>query len=452
MNRRRTTTAALAVVTVAIGLFTAAAGPAAHATSTRSMVPVTAGLPPIGTVWVSNSAAGTLLEFAPGAHGNVAPVATVGGDSAGLFEPEGIALDNDGRVWVAEAQAPYAIKEFSSHANGNVLPLVTISGTKTGLNEPVGLTVSQSGTIWVTNNAENGDGSVEEFRAGSHGDATPIRVITGAKTKLTDLVGLAVSPDGRHVWVTEHYRNLGAANPAPVVEEFSGTARGNTAPIASITGTDTQLDAAYGVAVGISGTNPIVGDANAGGTMGILAFAPGAHGDAKPKRLISGVTSGVTIPGLISTDALGDAWVPNYFSNVPGFETAQSVARFTSTQNGDVAPKTVITGSATTISHAVGVAVFNTPPLAPLSVKATVTGKGTKRKLRLTWPAPSFTGGGLLGYVVRTKTKHGKWKSLKPTTTRSYLKKRPHKNLSYDVEAFNNLGYSGATKAIKPKV
>jgi hypothetical protein len=412
------------------------------------MVPNTAGLPPIGTVWVSNSGDSNVLEFAPGAHGNVAPVATVGGDATGLFDPEGIALDNDGRVWVAEAEPPYSIMEFSSHASGDVAPLVTISGAKTQLNEPVGLAVLQNGTIWVANNAENAAGSIEEFRAGSHGDATPVKVITGAKTNLTELVGLAVSPDGKHVWATEHYRDLGAPDPAPVVCEFSGTARGNVAPIASITGTNTKLDAAYGVTVGIRGTNPVVGDANAGGTMGILAFAPRAHGNAAPKRQISGVTSGVTIPGLITTDAVGDTWVPNYFSNVPGFETTQSVARFTSTQTGDVAPKTLISGAATTLSHATGVAVFNTPPLAPLSVKA----KGAKKSVTITWKTPNFTGGGLLGYVVRDKTKQGKWKVMRTTTTRSYKKKHPRKNLSYDVEAFNNLGFSGATKAVKPKV
>jgi hypothetical protein len=446
---RSVTTRALAVGIIGATVLTVAAGPVANATAAHRSARAAVGLPPIGSVWVSNlgeggGSDGYLLEFAPSAHGNAAPVATVAGNATGLIEPAGIATDNDGRVWVADDGIPYSIKEFSSHAKGDVAPLATISGSKTLLDVPIGLVVRQNGDIWVAN---FGNSSVAEFAPGAHGNATPLRVITGTKTKLANLAGIAVSPDGKRVWATEHNR-ANSSDPAPVVYEYSGTAKGNVAPIASLTGTNTRLDAAYGVTVGISGNNPIVSDANAGGTMGVLAFGPGVHGNIAPRRVISGVTSGVTIPGLIAIDAVGDVWVPNYFSNVPGFLTTESVARFSPSQNGNVAPATLITGSATNLVHPTGVAVFNTPPLEPLSLK----GKGTKKSLRLTWKAPNGTGGGLLGYVVRDRTKHGAWKALKTTTSRSDVLKRPHAKRYYDVLAFNDIGDSSGTAAIKPKV
>jgi hypothetical protein len=63
------------------------------------------------------------------------------------------------------------------------------------------------------------------------------------------------------------------------------------------------------------------------------------------------------------------------------------------------------------------------------------------------------TGGGILGYIVRrAHKKSGPWTVVVTTTKRSYRKSHPRKRFYYDIEAFNNGGYSAATHAHRPKI
>ncbi len=82
----------------------------------------------------------TITEYAPGATGNVAPIAVISGGSTGLSLPYGLTLDGSGNLF-ASNYAGSTITEYAAGATGNVAPIATIAGPATGLNGPASLTL-----------------------------------------------------------------------------------------------------------------------------------------------------------------------------------------------------------------------------------------------------------------------------------------------------------------------
>ena len=78
-----------------------------------------------GHVYASNHYRNSITEYAPGANGNVAPIATLTGPATGVQLPTGIALDPAGQLWVDNAAG---ISEYPAGANGNVAPIAALSG------------------------------------------------------------------------------------------------------------------------------------------------------------------------------------------------------------------------------------------------------------------------------------------------------------------------------------
>jgi DNA-binding beta-propeller fold protein YncE len=432
-NRRRVRVGSnLGVALVALaGLLALSSGASAQATSDRSTAAAKA--PAYGTIWVTAESTQSLLEFAAGANGQAAPIADINGAATELNNPAGLAIDHHGRLWVANLSNS-SIEVFGAAATGDVKPVITIAGPKTTLNAPIGIGLAQSGDVWVANSGSN---TLAQFAPGAHGDIAPIRTIAGSHTGLANLVGLAVSPDGKHVWVSEE--RPAKATVRPTLEEFAGTAHGDIRPSTQISGSKTHLNDPYGIVVGVNGDDPITDNANTG-TPAILKFAPGAHGNAAPK-VISGSETGLSEPRLIAIDAIGDVWVPNALNDL--------VFRFSPSQHGNVSPSPLLFGGPTMLDTPGSVAVFLAPPSAPRSLHA----HGMKKKLRLTWSRPHVTGGGILGYDVRRAHKlSGPWTVLATTTKLFYAKSLPHKGYFYDVEAFNNAGFSVATHASRPKI
>jgi phospholipase C len=232
-GRRRQVTALAVIVCVVIaaGLFTrtptAAAAPAesgssgaigsfgssplGHAPGFRQAFgqqalagPDGVALDPDGDIWVADTGHDRIAEFTASGHlvTSFGLAARFGG---GLSQPEGLAIDAAGHIWVADTGHDRLV-EFTRA--GHVLAMVGSPGSGHGqLNQPVALAVLPSGGVWV---ADQGNRRVEEFSAGGRYRAS-LPVPTPA--------GVALDSRG-DVWVSSP-----SYAPGNSVEEFSPAGR-----------------------------------------------------------------------------------------------------------------------------------------------------------------------------------------------------------------------------------
>ena len=158
------------------------------------------------------------------------------------------------------------------------------------------------------------------------------------------------------IYVTNSPRQGG---PIPTVAEFAAGASGNVAPVNSIGGPrNTQLITETGIAQDSSGLT-YVGNGN---TAVITVYAPGASGDVAPVSTLAGSNTGLNRPeGMIVHS--GKLYVANG-PTPPGTDpTAQPPSAITvytlplSTGANNIAPVQMVTGPATGMFQAVGLAL-----------------------------------------------------------------------------------------------
>src|ERR1700760_4738861 len=105
----------------------------AHATSPKTAHVSIAALTRPGTLWVANTESGghdDILIFPPGSSGNVAPEATLTGNTP-MSYITGLAVDARGALIVAEAPGTDSIMEYAPGATGAAVASAIISGDKT---------------------------------------------------------------------------------------------------------------------------------------------------------------------------------------------------------------------------------------------------------------------------------------------------------------------------------
>ena len=145
---------------------------------------------PSSNVYVTGGSYGvgpqTVLIFGPKATGNVAPDATIAGSNTTLYFIRGIATDTEGNLYVASLaqntsgiggplSGVPSILEFGPGATGNVAPIRTITGSATGMGEIGNLRVDSSGNIYVLNGAQ-----ILRFAATATGNIAPAAAISSA--------------------------------------------------------------------------------------------------------------------------------------------------------------------------------------------------------------------------------------------------------------------------------
>jgi sugar lactone lactonase YvrE len=263
-----------------------------------------------GKLYVANMAAASVTIYAPGASGNVSPIATITGAATGLTNPAGVAVDSAGNVYVADpgASAGYSdsIFVFLPGSNGNATPAATVSGLSTGLDNPLGIALDSSGNIYVANAGSMlGDvDSITVYPAGSSGNATPSASITGASTGLLIPSGIAVD-SSRNIYVSNPGSQIGGSDSVTV---YPAGSNGNATPSATISGTSTALDFPSGIAVDSSKNIYVTND---GGFAGygdtITVYSAGSNGNVVPSETLPSL--GLAAPAGIVVDSSGNLYV-----------------------------------------------------------------------------------------------------------------------------------------------
>jgi hypothetical protein len=187
-------------------------------------------------IYVSDYNANEIFVFAAGSTGNTAPIRTISASNTQLNKPLGMAVDGAGDLFVANGAYPAteSIVEFASGANGNVAPIGFIGGSSTMIVEPMSVSLDSTGRIIVPSNSN----SVLIFNKGSNGNVAPAAIITGSNTHLAGVSSAGVDASDE-IFVTECCPTDGA------IYVFASTANGNVAPIRSILGSKTTLNDSF---------------------------------------------------------------------------------------------------------------------------------------------------------------------------------------------------------------
>lgn len=283
-----------------------------------------------GFMYVANfesgaGGSGQISTYDRTASGNEPPLGVLAGPDTGLLHPSGMAADLDGHIWVTNGSPsdPAAfLTAYPIGSNGDTPPTAKIAGDNTQIYGPTDIAIVSS-TIFVSSTSNRAHGGsacncILEFRTFQKGDATPIRIIAGAKTRITRPLGIYVKPS-QVVWVADADNEILA---------FKSFANGNVAPERDIVGPDTHLNGDADVTVNPSG------DIFVAQTDSILVFAPGANGDVEPIADISGpntdlvgAAEGISLRG-------GDV----YASFWNDCTCSDGVKSFPQTASGNIAP------------------------------------------------------------------------------------------------------------------
>lgn len=123
------------------------------------------------------------------------------------------------------------------------------------------------------------------------------------------------------------------------VTEYAPGASGDVAPTAMIYGPKTELGfAAFGLAVSPARRVYVAGSTQ-NGTSAVFEFAPGATGNVAPQTVISGSATGLDHDAGVALDKAGDIWVANGGNG--------TITEYAPTASGNVAPRLTLGGAAT---------------------------------------------------------------------------------------------------------
>jgi sugar lactone lactonase YvrE len=261
-----------------------------------------------------------VLGFHSQANGDPAPAFKLEGSKTTLSEPDSLALDSTGNVYV-EDDSGTTVKIFAAGKHGNVAPTWTIGGSRTKLGPNEGLFIDPNDNLYATDYAND---AVREYQAGKHGNIAPIRSIQGSKTQLATPTGMAMDSAG-----TLYVANVHGGT----VVEYAAGIKGDVAPTHVVAGSKTGLSRPFALAIDSHG-RLLVADEG----VGILVFAKGAHGNVAPKATITGFIE----PAGVTTDAQDHIYVADFGGN--------AIEEFASNANGQATPLRKIQGAKTLLS------------------------------------------------------------------------------------------------------
>jgi DNA-binding beta-propeller fold protein YncE len=302
------------------------------------------------------------LANAPSPSQKVEPKRLIGGLATNSQFVSSMYVDpKTGDIYATNNDSLRGLNIFGTSAKGNVKPERTILSPYGSF----GLTVDEARQELLLTVQHNS--AILVYPKNARGDAEPIRLIQGERTRMADPHSIAIDAKNRLLYVVNYGTSHGAVagsvgeKPgsarrqfwpagnnlgmyrreiingtgkfgAPSVTVFSADASGNVAPLRVIEGPKTQLSWPTGVAI-----DPEHGELFVSSESGdsINVYSATADGNVAPIRVIKGARTLLKAPAGIFMDTVNDElWVANYGGH--------SATVYTRTASGDVAPVRVI--------------------------------------------------------------------------------------------------------------
>ena len=253
---------------------------------------------------VNNDVEDRLVVFGYDARGNVKPKRL-------LYVPHqswGVSLAKKRDEIALSVQTPNMYVVFRREAKNFDAPVRSVRGPKTAMADPHGIYVDEThNEVFVAN----------------HGNFRPGELITSytaydARESRQERTGNQFSETARGRYLPSS------------VTVYDGDAKGDVAPIRTISGPQSQIDWPMGVAVDEVNNELIVAN---NGDNSVLIFPRTATGDVAPKRVIRGPLTGIKGPMGVAI-AKDEIWVANF-----GDHTALVFSRLAL---GNVAPRRIV--------------------------------------------------------------------------------------------------------------
>jgi sugar lactone lactonase YvrE len=208
---------------------------------TRLDTPFTVAIDARGALYVANEGTGqtgSITVYAPGAHGDSAPLRRIAGPHSMVQTPQALAVDARGTLYVADYGDESRVLVFAPTARGDARPIRVIAGDRTGLNNPSGLAIDATGYLYTLS---SGTQRAAVFAPGARGNVAPVRTIAGPRTRLAGADALILVAGNVVVANDPRAQNIKDAHATDYIGVFAPTARGNSAPVRTIGGPATRL-------------------------------------------------------------------------------------------------------------------------------------------------------------------------------------------------------------------
>jgi sugar lactone lactonase YvrE len=266
-------------------------------------------------IYVANYASDSLSVFPLESEGNVASLFGSNGNIPSLFtkiqlsNPSGIAF-HAGNLYVAN-HSNDSITVYPANTTERPKASATIHGSKTQLNNPNAIAVDSAGTIYVFNEGAQGDPAViTSYAAGSDGNVAPKAVIKGPNTRLDSPTGIALDSHG-NIYIANQGSWTGNGHEVTIISPstitiYSPGSTGNVRPARTLSGSSTRLKEVRGIAVDSAGYIYASSDGTAGESIAsILIFAPNSDGNVAPITSIDTDCAELRSNGPLAFDSNG---------------------------------------------------------------------------------------------------------------------------------------------------
>ena len=255
-----------------------------------------------GDVFVSNFAESTgvssITEYAPQASGDASPICTISGPDTGLLHNDDMSIEPDGTLVIGNFQDAAgdagSVTVYPAGSCGDVAPIETIAGSSAGFNTVDGVGTDAAGTIFA---AITLDDSIQVFAPGSNGNVAPEYIISGANSHIDKPDDVVVGFNGK-LYISNGY---GATVPSVTV--YAPGAQGDATPLQDIAGSNTLFQEPDDLSVDSTG-DVYVTDASATGGAAVFEWAAGATGNVAPNAVLTSASfnapEGVFVTGPLT--------------------------------------------------------------------------------------------------------------------------------------------------------